>query len=120
MENEKKKIPSTSQSRCKCPSQDSTHSFSDSSDDVNEEKMPHPNQEASEEEECVYVSPVLKEEDVSRKYNKGHHCFYCGLVVQKMSRHLAHRHSDEVNVTKAFELKRKETTITFYPKQGER
>ncbi len=65
--------------------------------------MPRTNQE-SEEEEFVYVNPVLKKEDGSRKYNKKHHCFHCGLVVQKISRHLAHRHSDEVDVAKAFAL----------------
>ncbi|KTF92489.1 hypothetical protein cypCar_00049226, partial [Cyprinus carpio] len=57
-----------------------------------------------EEEPSVFVNPVLKKEDGSRRYNKKHHCLYCGQVVQKMSRHLSRRHSDVVEVAKALSL----------------
>lgn len=56
------------------------------------------------EEASVYVVPVLKKEDGSRAYNKKHHCVYCGVLVQKMSRHLLRKHMDKVEVAKAFSL----------------
>ncbi|MED6234406.1 hypothetical protein ATANTOWER_028966 [Ataeniobius toweri] len=56
------------------------------------------------EEESVYVAPVLKKEDGSRTYNKKHHCVYCGVFVQKMSRHLLRRHMDKIEVAKAYSL----------------
>lgn len=57
-----------------------------------------------EEEPSVYVNAVLKKEDGSRRYNKKHHCLFCGQVVQKMSRHLSRRHGDVVEVAKALSL----------------
>lgn len=50
----------------------------------------------------VFVNPVMKKEDGSRRYNKKHYCFYCKKIVQKMSRHLLRMHSDEIDVSKAF------------------
>ena len=69
----------------------------------------HTNKDSSvplpfEEEPCVYVNSVLKGEDGSRKYDKKHSLFYCGQVVQKMSRQLWRKHSDKVDVAKAFSL----------------
>ncbi|XP_041666279.1 uncharacterized protein LOC121524831 [Cheilinus undulatus] len=58
--------------------------------------------ENHENNASVYVNPVLKKEDGSRRYNKKHHCFYCKKVVQKMSRHLLRSHNDEIDVSKAF------------------
>lgn len=53
----------------------------------------------------VYVDGVkVSREGGLRKYNKKHHCFYCGKLVLKMSRHLARKHSDKDEVAKAFSL----------------
>nr|XP_043909192.1 uncharacterized protein LOC122786777 isoform X2 [Solea senegalensis] len=57
-----------------------------------------------EEEQSMYVNPVLKKMDGSRSYNKKHFCFYCRKFVQKMSRHLWRKHQDETDVAKAFSL----------------
>ncbi|XP_073694436.1 uncharacterized protein [Garra rufa] len=112
---------SSSQSRCESSgqrrfetSQDSVQDcrFSNSRDERSREKTTartYSNKEMSisvplEEEPSVYVNPVLKKEDGSRRYNKKHHCLYCGQVVQKMSRHLSRRHSDVVEVAKALSL----------------
>ncbi|XP_041665397.1 serine-rich adhesin for platelets-like [Cheilinus undulatus] len=62
--------------------------------------------ENHENNASVYVNPVLKKEDGSRRYNKKHHCFYCKKVVQKMSRHLLRSHNDEIDVSKAFSSKK--------------
>lgn len=55
------------------------------------------------EESSVYVQQVSKTNG-SRKYDKKHHCLYCGKQVQKMSRHLARKHNDQIDVAKALGL----------------
>lgn len=107
----KKKIASAGQSRSKSSSEsqceisqsrnletshDSTQKYPDGRADVNENEMV-----PLEEDPSVYVKSVLKE-DGSRKYDKKHCCLYCGRTVQKMSRHLLHKHTDKVDVAKAF------------------
>ncbi|XP_014873036.1 uncharacterized protein LOC106936497 [Poecilia latipinna] len=59
---------------------------------------------ASLEEASVFVAPVLKKEDGSRTYAKKHQCVYCGVLVQKMSRHLMRKHMNKVEVAKAYSL----------------
>ncbi|XP_051810681.1 uncharacterized protein LOC127535832 [Acanthochromis polyacanthus] len=107
---------SPSQSRSMSPSQsrrfdDFTQRFPESNAEVNKEQIAqtYTNKVASfslslEEESSVFVNPVLKKEDGSRRYNKKHHCYYCGQVVQKMSRHLLRRHQDKVEVAKVLSL----------------
>lgn len=56
------------------------------------------------EEARVYVVPVVKKDNGSRSYNKKHHCVYCGILVQKMSRHLLRKHMDKVEVATACSL----------------
>lgn len=52
------------------------------------------------EHPSVYIQQVSKK-DGSIKYDKNHHCLHCGQQVQKMSRRLAHKHSDQIDVAKA-------------------
>ncbi len=101
----------SSQSRSFEASLDSVERFSESREDRSREKTvrTYSNKDTSvsmplEEESSVYVNPVSKKEDGSRRYNKKHHCLYCGEAVQKMSRHLSRRHSDVVEVAKALSL----------------
>lgn len=100
----------SSQSRSFETSHDSTQRFPDSRADVNEEvAQTCTNKKRSgsmplEKEANVYVDSVLKKKDGARRYNKKHHCLYCRHVVQKMSRHLLRKHSDKVDVAKAFSL----------------
>ena len=106
----------SSQSRSKTSNQSSSGSSESTRQnfetiaDENEETMAqtHTNKDSSVplpfEEPYVFVNPVLKGEDGSRKYNKKHRCFYCGQFVQKMSRHLWRKHSDKVDVAKACSL----------------
>lgn len=54
-----------------------------------------------EEEQSVYVNPVLKKGDGSRSCNKKYFCYDCRKFVQKMSRHLWRKHQDETDVAKA-------------------
>ncbi|XP_067357520.1 uncharacterized protein [Channa argus] len=107
-------IGSTSQRRSKSSSQtqsessqsrnivvascDSTQRFPEGTADANEDET------ALLEEPSVFVNPVLKKEDGSRRYNKKHQCLYCGQVVQKMSRHLMRKHKNMIDVAKAFSL----------------
>lgn len=48
----------------------------------------------------VLVSAVSKESG-ARKYDQKHYGVYCGMIVQKMSRHLFRRHKNEIDVHKA-------------------
>lgn len=51
------------------------------------------------------VCAVSKKDDGSRRYNKIHHCLYCNKEVQKMSKHLKNKHSNEIDVAKALSCK---------------
>ncbi|XP_070401964.1 uncharacterized protein [Nothobranchius furzeri] len=94
---------STAQNRSMCCSQgESGQSRSSESHDAR--ATTSKDEGTSLEEELVFVSPVTKKEDGSRKYNKKHHCVYCGGLVQKMSRHLLRKHKDKVEVAKASSL----------------
>ncbi|XP_070704434.1 uncharacterized protein [Pempheris klunzingeri] len=118
------KFAPTNQSRCKLSSesgwtfssqgsfessQDSTQRDPDTRAEGNEDEIAqtYTDSEADssmplEKGASVFVNPVSKKKDGSRRYNKKHNCLYCGQVVQKMSRHLMRKHSDKVDVAKAF------------------
>ncbi|KAK0144115.1 N-lysine methyltransferase KMT5A-A [Merluccius polli] len=89
-------------------SHESSQSVDDDKGDVNEDVV-HTNNEVSSSVplEEVFVEPVLKKVGGTRCYNKKHHCLFCGKEVQKMSRHLLRKHSDDVEVAKAFTLPKK-------------
>ncbi|XP_061639939.1 uncharacterized protein LOC133483175 isoform X1 [Phyllopteryx taeniolatus] len=120
LENDKTKIiASTNKSKCKPSSQNQLKSSSPTSSQSRSFETSHDpqlkfrarrhdaNKELSvsmhhQNKASVFVSPVMKKQNGSKRYNKKHHCLFCEQVVQKMSRHLWRQHSDKVDVAKAF------------------
>lgn len=57
--------------------------------------------ESSVSSDAIFISPVSKNENGSRFYDKKQYCLYCETAVQKMSRHLLRKHRNETDVAKA-------------------